>query len=62
VREGDDDPLAGADERTKLVLGLCEPACSERRSLGLERKRLIRGKRVELSRAGEVRFDVQLLQ
>jgi hypothetical protein len=43
VRKGDHDPLACPDERTELVLGLCETPCSERRPLGLEGNGLIRG-------------------
>src|SRR4051794_8732259 len=48
VRERDDDAVAATDEALQLLLGLGEPAGSERRALRLERERLTRRKRVEL--------------
>jgi hypothetical protein len=53
VRERDHNALAGANERTELVLRLGEPARDERRSLRLERERLIRREGIEHGRALE---------
>ena len=49
----DDDPLARAHERRQLVLGLGEPAGSDRGPLRLEGERLAPRKRVELRRTVE---------
>src|SRR5439155_2834540 len=62
VREGDDDSLPSPHERAELVLGLGEPARGERRPLRLERERLVRGERIELRGAGEIRLGVELLE
>ena len=62
VREGDDDPLARAEQRHELVLGLGEAARRDRGPLRFERKRLCLRERVELRRARERRrFDAVLL-
>jgi len=53
VREGDDDAVARALETRELVLGLCQPACGDRRPLRLELERLSTRKRVELGGAVE---------
>ena len=53
MRERDDDALARAKERRKLVLGLGEAARGDRRPLRLEREGLGLRERVELGRAGE---------
>ena len=55
VREGDDDPLARAEERAELVLGLGQAACGDRRPLRLEGEGLGLRERVELGRARERR-------
>ncbi len=51
--EGDDDAKPGADEGAELVLGLREPAGSDRRPLGLERERLSTREGIELGCAFE---------
>ena len=48
VGKRDDDPVTAANEARELRLGLGEPACGDRRPLGLERERLPLRKRVEL--------------
>ena len=53
VREGDHDPVAGADEAGELGLGLGETARRDRRPLRLERVRLPARERLELRAAGE---------
>ena len=53
MREGDDDPLARAQERRELALGLGQAARGDRRALRLEGERLGLRERVELRRAGE---------
>src|SRR5205814_8256404 len=51
VRECDDHPVTGADERVQLGLGLGQSPRDERRLLRLERERLARRQRVKLSGA-----------
>ena len=53
VRKRDDDPVTAANEARELRLGLGEPACGDRRPLGLERERLALRERVELGAALE---------
>src|SRR6185437_2701596 len=55
VREGDDDPLARADQRRELALRLGETARGDRRPLRLEGERLRLRERVELRRPRERR-------
>ena len=50
MRERNDDTLAGAHERSELVLGLGETARGDRRPLRLERERLVLRERIELRR------------
>ena len=60
VREGDDDPVAAADEAGELRLGLGEPTGGDRRPLCLEGERLALRERVELGRPVE-RHGLQAL-
>ena len=53
MRKRDDDPVPAANEARELRLGLGEPACGDRRPLGLERERLSLRERVELGAALE---------
>ena len=53
MRERDDDAVAGADERSEVVLGLREPARGDSGSLRFERVRLPLRERVELGRPVE---------
>ena len=52
--EGDDDAVPGADEPLELVLGLCDPACGDSRTLRLEAMRLPLWERVELGRVVQI--------
>ncbi len=53
MREGDDDPLAGPQERGELALGLGEPAGGDGGPLRFERERLGLRERVKLGRPGQ---------